>query len=167
MFKNYEPDVMGKTKDGTYGIVSSDPYVILANISLGMLIYTAKDNKFFTGEDHECPAKVLEEKYLRYLRWDHDILVDEEIETTDDKGRTKKVKTGYQISLFPCSPENIAKKRSELINAAISSNEQPDFSAILNSTRPTGMIENEKFRAKLDEATPQEQMARNLNRYVR
>src|SRR5258705_9917850 len=77
------PDTLGQQADGTTGIIDRNHYQLLENPSVGRLYYTAKDNKYWTGQGSECSPEALKAKYLRYLRWNYDILVAEEVAGVD------------------------------------------------------------------------------------
>lgn len=162
------PDSFGMGPDGNPAIMDRNHYQLLENPSVGKIYYTPKDNKYWTGVGAECSAETLKAKYLRYLRWNFDNLVKEVVETTDAAtGKKSKKETGYMISLNPCSPENIAKKRKELIDEAMADGREPNYENILNITRPTELKNSEAFDALLDQATPLELLARRLNQYSR
>ena len=162
------PDSLGAQGDGTIGITDRNHYQLLENPSVGRIYYTPKDNKFWTGQGAECPAEVLKAKYMRYLRWNFDNLVKEVVETTDAvSGKKSKKETGYMVSTNPCTPENIAKKRKELIESALADGRDPNYENILNVTRPTELKNSEAFDALLDQSTPLELLARRLNQYNR
>jgi hypothetical protein len=164
---SYSPETIGRGKQGEFTVIDSNHYLVLTNVSLGSIAYTPKDNKYWVAEQKEMSEKVLKEKYLRYIRWDFDQMEDEIINNPDPNAKNKLLKTGYQISKNPPTPENIAKQRKILMDEAIAAGNEVDSNAILNATRPTQLVETEKFLAILDQATPMEQMARKLNKYTR
>lgn len=131
-------------------IVRENPYVCLSSITIGSIYYTPKDNKFWLGENSECSEAVLESRFLPYLRWKFDEFV--------------KDKNGELVNKFPCSPENIALKREELIDDAIKKTGRADFDAIERETSPLVLLNDAKTEMKLATGTPSERMVDHLAR---
>ena len=152
---SFEPEVIGSGDEGEHIILDSNPYVMLNSISQGTIYYCPRDNKYYLSESEEpCPEELFKEKFLPYLRWDYDVF---ETATLKD-GSTKKV------SIFPPSPENIAKKRADLIQEAVDNAETPDMEAIIEATTPKELRLNDTYEKLIDQASPDERMARRINR---
>jgi hypothetical protein len=162
---SFQPDVISANRSGEHQINKklSNPYVMLQSQTQGKLFYTPKDNKYWIAPGVECTQDRFEEKYLAYLRWDFDEIIEEVVEKEDSKGKTVSLKTGRAISTFPPTPENIAAKRKELLDAAVASGDDIDQEEILSKTSPTQLLNNDLFESMLDKTSADEKLARRLN----
>lgn len=159
----YEPELIGSGPNGEMTVVDANHYIILQSASVGKIVYTYKDNKYWTGENAECPEELLKSKFLPYLRWKFDVLEDEVV-MAERNDKMVPIKTGRKISSFPPSPENIAAKRKEMISAALKSGEEANLKQIWNATAPVRLVENEAFEAMIDKTPEFLKMARKLYR---
>lgn len=145
---SHSPETLADGLDGL-AIVSANHHVILASQTQGKIAYTPADNKYWAAEGKEIGKERFERDFLPFLSWQFDVY--EEIE-------------GVKVNVFPPSPENIALKRSELIQVASKEGKVIDQKTLHSMTSPTGLKNKEAFEKLLDKFTPDEDMARRLNR---
>lgn len=146
---SFTPDVIGEGPNGEHLITDSLHYIQLGSQTQGTIYYTPANNKYWQGADVECAEERLQDRYLPYLRWAFD-----DIQVND---------AGEEINVFPPSPENIALKRKELIEEAVSNNETPVMEEIYKKTSPLVLKNNKRFEDMLDKSSADEKLARRLN----
>jgi hypothetical protein len=103
------------------------------------VFYTPSTNQYWIDEGKECPKEKLEKEFLPFLHWDFDQLIEESTEVINEKGESSTYRTGRRVNAFPPSPENIIKKRKELIEAIINEGGMPNQKDILAKTNPRYM----------------------------
>lgn len=164
-----KPDVLVKEAHSEYSVVDekqSNRYIALESMSQGRIFYVPKLNQFFTGEGNiPVDEKVFNEKFLPYLKWKYDQVeeVVNEVKVKEgSKTVTKKVNTGQFINKFPCTPENIAAKRKELIGAAVERGEIPNADDIHQMTSPHTLTNDEQTEALLKKPAVNLQMINRL-----
>lgn len=160
---SFKPDTVKVARDGEHTIVRDNSYIALASATQGSIFYTPKDNKYWITEGKECPKDVFKERFLPYLRWKFDEIVEETVLKRNEKGDEIQVKTGRKTSSFPPTPENIAKVRQDLLENAVIEGKEIDQTEIYRQTSPTMLTNNDKFESMLDKAPADEKLARRLN----
>lgn len=145
-FSNVRPDISGKRKDGSYGIVERNWYTLLIGGDR-QVFYSPLVNDYYVAEDKKCDKDQLEKDLLPRLSWAFDQWEIEEIKVKakDDKGKEKQVGTGKfkVVNHFPPSPANIAKKREEITNQALATGEQFTRDDIYNKTLPVSILSDQ------------------------
>lgn len=160
---SFSPELIASGPNGEHIVVDADHYVMLTNASVGTIYYTYKTNKYWSNENVEIDEELFKTKFLPYLRWKYDVLVDEILETERD-GRRISLPSGRKLSKFPPTPENIKAKRDELIEASMKAGKQPDLKAIWIDTAPKRLLETEVFMASVDNTPFLQKLARKLYR---
>jgi len=141
----FNPHAYKPGKDGTVEVdpINSSPYILLQSHTQGTLYYVPKDNKYYAAPGKEVPQERFESFYLPYLHWKYDV-----------------VENG--VNTFPPSPENILKKRQELMAEAMSEGKLLDQETLLNETSPTEMTNNAMFESKLGKTSVDEKLIARL-----
>lgn len=114
---------------------ASQEFICLISLQIGRVYYSIKTNTYH-GNVNSPPLRpdIFERDFLPYLRWDFD----EFNEVTVREGQENVTRTTK--SLFPPTPENIAKKRKELIAAFIDEEKVPEMDAIRLATCPRALL---------------------------
>lgn len=174
---SFSPDIIEYDSEGYPSINKdlTDYYIRFSSVSNGVLYYTPKSNRYWSNPGVEMSPERLE-SVLPYLRWKYDDFSDEtvekSIEVSDEDGKertiTQAISTGRKINKFPPTPENIAKKRTELAsNLFDDSAEALDKDAIITLTTPHTLEETERFKAKLrQDTTAEDRWARRINKIL-
>jgi len=153
-------------------IVERMDYIILGNLSFGDVYYTPRTNQYWAAPGKEMTAKRLEE-FLPYLSWDYDQIEEqtEFVEATgkDGKKKLEKVGTGIAINAFPPSPDNIAKKRQELIEEAVKGSKEINYVELYAKTSPRSLKLDESDRKRLvaENSSHKDLLINRLNRTTR
>lgn len=149
---SFSPDKFKKSPETGAMLVdkqNSNPYIMLQSHTQGIIYYTPKTNEYWADAGVLVKPEVFNSKFLPYLSWDYDEIVED--------------KEGRVINKFPPSTVNIAKKRKELQEAAFENNESVDYEEIMQKTAPRKLYNNAKFEARLMSDDPDEKLLRRLN----
>ena len=154
---------------------ASNHHIILASATQGVIYYTYKDNKYWSGENQEISEELFEKQFLPYLSWKFDKMEDEVVEQPkkDEKGEIVldkkdnpvmiKIATGRKVNVFPPSPANIEKKRKEILLEASDKGESKSLQEIYLETAPKKLKNSERFEKQIEEGTPEDALARRIN----
>lgn len=145
---SHKPEVLAEGPDGL-AIASANHHIILGSQTQGQIAYTPGDNVYWAAVGKPMNKERFEKDFLPYLSWQFDVI--EEIE-------------GKMVNVFPPSPENIALKRMELIQVASKEGKVLDQKTLQMMTSPAVLKNKESFEKLLEKFTPDEDMARRLNR---
>ena len=164
----FQPDkIQRDPKTGGHKVVRDNPVRILESATQGKLFFAETENKYYIADGVECPEDKFKDHYLPYLRWDFDEFVEEVIVKEDSKGNDIEIKTGRKVSTFPPTPENIADKRKELIQAAIENGDDIDKAKINVLTSPRTLRNHDEMEAALDKGPAWQELVRRLTKLSR
>lgn len=153
----FDHEVLSSDANGRTVKTDSYPFKIYEALGTGLIYYSTQDAKFWLNEGSECPEEVFTKQFLPSFRWKFDEFVEQEkykvleVETTDEKGRTKIEKQNTLmgkevVNKFPCTTKNILKKRAELLAIAAQTG-QVDIKAIQRETSPTHLLSSAEVQA--------------------
>lgn len=148
-----EPDIIGKLANGDYGVVERNWYTALSAKGIGRIFYFPIENKYAGGEGKEIEKEVFESQFLPFLSWDFD---EWETEVMLEKAKSKtgksvEIDSGKRklINKFPPTPENIKKKREELLKKALEAGVGFNAEEIYQKTLPRQLKSGNVYRENL------------------
>lgn len=178
---SFAPHALKKGKDDTLEIdkEASLEYIMLGSQTQGTIYYTPKTNQYWAAPGKEMSKERFKEQFEQFLSWDYDKVEDEIIEkpqldkagkvVEDAKGKVKleKVATGNKVNVNPPSPENILKKRQELLAKAMKEGKSISEDKLIALTSPRRLKNKPEFEARLNNFTSDELLIRRLNKSKR
>jgi hypothetical protein len=160
---SFEPELIGEGPGGEHVIKDANHFIMLGSASNGTIFYIPRENAYYANPGGQPNVKKILDAKMPFLRWDFDVMEEEEVSTTDSAGKPRTVKLPAKSS-FPPTPENIAAKRTELMAAAVAKGEVPDMKKIYAATSPKELTETPEFLAELDQRTAPKKIADRINR---